>query len=74
MEILLVLLIVPLIWLYRLPSRVMGAVRRRPYLSSAIALMLLVTVWTGLNAIGGSTHPRGADYGAGDTTLRAMLD
>ncbi|WP_417309256.1 hypothetical protein [Devosia sp.] len=72
MEFLLLLLVLPLIWLVRLPVRVVGTVRRRPYVSAALGLGVLATVWIGFQVL--SDEAGQADYAPGDATLRAMLE
>jgi hypothetical protein len=72
MELLLLLLLVPVIWLMLLPSRIAGTVRRHRVTTAAVLTAL---------AIGGLlllqvNHPPApaADYAEGDATLRAMLE
>jgi hypothetical protein len=72
MELLLLLLAVPFIWMLLLPVRVMGRARRLPVRSMGIMALIVVggiLVVTTMK----SEAPR-ADYAAGDAALRAMLE
>jgi hypothetical protein len=72
MELLLLLLAVPFIWMLLLPVRVMGRAQRLPVRSMGIMALIVVggiLVVTTMK----SEAPR-ADYAAGDAALRAMLE
>lgn len=69
MELLLLLLIVPFIWLLLLPVRVMGA-RKVPLRSTGLLALAVVGGIMFLNAKGEAP----ADYAAGDMELRALLE
>lgn len=73
MEFLLLLLVLPLIWLVRLPVRVIGTARRHPYVSAALALGMLATALLGFQVLDPSAGLK-TDYAPGDATLRAMLE
>ena len=73
MELLLLLLILPIAWLVMLPKRIAGAVRRYRVQVVGVLLVILVGGWF---AIETATRPAElrADYAAGDTALRALLE
>lgn len=70
MELLIVLLVLPVIWILRLPSRIAGTIRRHR-VAGALAVLALGG-FLALQLI----HPadRPADYAQGDAALRAMLE
>ena len=72
MELLLLLLLIPLVWLWLLPGRI--AKRAKKYrLAGMGALVLAIAVgWIGLQV---TARPDNApvDYAAGDNDLRAIL-
>lgn len=75
MELLLLLLLVPIIWLGLLPGRI--AKRAREYRMAGASLLggALVAGWIGLQVISSPQQPAApkVDYSAGDTELRAIL-
>ena len=73
MELLLLLLLAPVIWLVFLPARVMGHVRRYPFAEAGVIAGLLLAAWLGFNALGGAPQTTDA-YERGDEQLRALLD
>ncbi len=72
MELLLLLLAVPFMWMLLLPVRVLGGRRRLPIRSAGI-LALVVVGGVLIVTTMKSEAPR-ADYAAGDAALRAMLE
>lgn len=72
MEFLFLLLLVPIAWLFLLPARIAGTVRRHRIATADI----LVTFALGGFVLLQLTRPvdRPADYAEGDATLRAMLE
>jgi hypothetical protein len=72
MELLLLLLAVPLIWLLLLPARLMRRVGNLPVLGPILLAGVLVAAWALFAAAGGDTKL--GTYVGGDTQLRAMLD
>lgn len=71
MELLLLLLAVPLIWLLLLPARLMRRVGNLPVLGPILLAGVLVVGWALFVAAGGDTKL--GNYTSGDTQLRAML-
>lgn len=72
MELLLLLLLIPVLWLVMLPSRIAGTLRRHRFAGAGVL---------GVIAVGGFVmlqlnHPAEptADYSPGDAALRAMLE
>jgi hypothetical protein len=72
MELLLLLLLIPVVWLMLLPSRIAGSLKRHRYAAAAVVAIV---------ALGGllvlqfrqpeQTH---TDYAQGDSALRALLE
>jgi hypothetical protein len=73
MELMLLLLAVPVLWLMLLPVRVVGRVRRLPFMSAGFVTALLIAGWLTLTVLNGKS-PNPADYASGDAALRAMLE
>jgi hypothetical protein len=73
MELLLLLLIVPIAWLVLLPSRIAGAARRYRFAGVGVLLVLLIGGWFAIQALAVAPESR-ADYAAGDSALRALLE
>ncbi len=74
MELLLLLLIVPIAWLMMLPRRIAGAVRRYRFHTVGVLLVLMVGGWFAIDVAMRSAAETPADYAAGDTALRALLE
>jgi hypothetical protein len=85
MEIFLLLLAIPVIWLMLLPVRAIGKVQQHPFRAAGILMILAFfgfvaffglrtdpepTVVAALPVI----EPVSADYASGDTALRALLE
>lgn len=73
-ELLLLLLIVPIAWLVMLPRRIAGAARRYRFQAVGVLLVLMVAGWFAIDVAGRPPAPSQADYAAGDTALRALLE
>ena len=85
MELFLLLLVVPLVWLMLLPVRAMGKVQQHPFRTAGI---LAILAFGGFIALFGlrsdpaptmfaqhsTTSPAAVDYASGDTALRALLE
>lgn len=89
MELFLLLMAVPLIWLLMLPVRAMGKVQQHPFKTAGILSLLGFGAFVALLGLKpGAPAPevpaalvaqhapveRPADYAAGDTALRALLE
>jgi hypothetical protein len=72
MELLLLLLAVPFIWMLLLPVRVMGRARRLPIRSFGIVALVVVGGVLIISTTNSEAPP--TDYAAGDAALRAMLE
>jgi hypothetical protein len=72
MELLLLLLAVPFVWMLLLPVRVMGRERRLPVRSAGILALVVVGGILVVTTMKREAPP--ADYAAGDAALRAMLE
>jgi len=71
MELLLVLLAAPLVWLLLAPVRALSRLRLHPFLGAGLLGALLVAAWLGLSGPGSSPS---TTYATGDTQLRALLE
>jgi hypothetical protein len=86
MEIFLLLLAVPVVWLMLLPVRAMGKVQQHPFRAAGILMILAFfgfVAFLGLRTDPKPTvvaealpviKPVAADYASGDTALRALLE
>lgn len=72
MELLLLLLAVPILWVALWPARALGRIRRHPMAGAGIVALLLVSGWIAFGVLW--PPPPAADYASGDVQLRAMLD
>lgn len=72
MELLFLLLLIPVVWLMRLPSRIVGALRRHRVASAGILAVLAISGFLVL-LLNQPPEVR-VDYAQGDATLRAMLE
>lgn len=72
MELLLLLLLVPIIWLGLLPGRIAKRARKYRVAGAGVLVGALVAGWVGIQAFSGPPAAK-ADYSAGDTELRAIL-
>jgi hypothetical protein len=73
MELLLLLLLVPIFWLLRLPSRLASMVRRHRLAVAGIVTILALGGVTVLQ-LSRPTAETPVDYAMGDTALRALLE
>lgn len=75
MELLLLILIAPALWLLFLPRRVARRIGQFPMIKPAVVGAILLVGWAMLSGLRGTDPPAPAwDYARGDTALRAMLD
>ena len=72
MELLLLLLLVPIIWLLLLPGRIAKRARKYRFTGAGILAGVLVAGWIGIQAFSGAAQQR-VDYAEGDDQLRAIL-
>lgn len=72
MELLLLLLLVPIVWLLMLPGRIAKRARKYRFTAAGILVGVLVASWIGVQAFSGAGQQR-VDYAEGDDQLRAML-
>jgi hypothetical protein len=72
MELLLLLLAVPFIWMLLLPVRVMGRERRLPVRSFGLLALVVVGGVLIISTMKSEAPP--TDYAAGDAALRALLE
>jgi hypothetical protein len=72
-ELLLLLLAVPILWLLLLPARVVGRARKLPLAGPGVLAIIVVAGWFTYGALQGERTEAG-DYAPGDTALRAILD
>lgn len=72
MELFLVLLLVPLVWLWLLPGRIAKRARKYRFAGIGVLLFAIAAGWIGLQV---TARPDNApvDYAAGDQDLRAIL-
>lgn len=72
MELLLLLLLIPVVWLTLLPSRIAGTLRRHKFAGVAVLVAIAIGAFVMLQL----SHPPEptADYAEGDAALRAMLE
>jgi hypothetical protein len=73
MEFLLLILVVPAVWLFFLPSRVLRRAGQLPMIKPAIVGAIVLVGWamlTGFNAEPAAE----ADYARSDSQLRALLE
>ena len=72
MELFLVLLLVPLVWLWLLPGRLAKRAKKYRLAGIGVLLLLIAGGWIGLQV---TQRPDNApvDYAAGDNALRALL-
>lgn len=72
MELLLLLLLIPIVWLLLLPSRIAGTLKRHRFAGAGV----LAAVALGGFLLLQLNHPAEipADYAQGDAALRAMLE
>lgn len=72
MELLLLLLLVPIVWLLLLPGRIAKRARKYRFTAAGILAGALVAGWIGVQAFSGAAQQR-VDYAEGDDQLRAIL-
>ena len=72
MELLLLLLLVPIVWLLMLPGRIAKRARKYRFTAAGILVGVLVAGWIGVQAFSGAGRQR-VDYAEGDDQLRALL-
>ena len=72
MDLLLLLLAVPLLWLLLLPARLLRRLGKQPMIGPIVLAGLLVAGWAIFATGDGDT--RRVSYAEGDTQLRAMLE
>jgi hypothetical protein len=71
MELLLLLLLVPIIWLVLLPGRIAKRARKYRMAGASVLFGAMIAGWVGIQAFS-AAQPK-LDYSAGDTELRALL-
>ena len=72
MELLLLLVLVPIVWLIFLPGRIAKRVRAFRLPAAGLLAVGAAAVWIGLQFVSAPAQP-GIDYSAGDSDLRAIL-
>ena len=72
MELLLLLLLVPIIWLLLLPGRIAKRARKYRFTGAGILAGALVAGWIGIQAFSAPPQQK-VDYAEGDDQLRAIL-
>ena len=73
MELLLLLLLVPIVWLVLLPGRVAKRARAFRFPIAGLLAGSAVALWVGLQVFSAAGPQSAIDYAAGDTELRAIL-
>ena len=74
MEILLLILIVPAVWLFFLPQRVLRRAGQLPMVKPAIVGAIVLVGWAMLVGLRDEPSPKHADYAQSDAQLRALLE
>lgn len=72
MELLLLLLLIPVVWLALLPSRIAGTLRRHRFAGAGALAAIAIGGFVILQLNHPAEYP--ADYAEGDAALRAMLE
>lgn len=73
MEVLLLILIVPALWLFFLPRRVLRRAGQLPMIKPAIVGAIVLVGWAMVSGINREPAPE-ADYARSDGQLRALLE
>ncbi len=74
MTTLLWLLVVPVVWLFLLPRRLLAVLRGHPGLSAGVLALVLLGIWGTLQLLPSAPTETLVSYAEGDAALRLMLE